>query len=97
MRCLARPGDRVERGQDLFELHTDTPDAVPAALAALDGGYTVADTDAVSRTGRSADERLSAGSADDQVSVGSADDDAPARTARGGADGGVVLDRVGPA
>jgi len=44
IRCLARAGDRVERGQPLFELHTDTPDAVPAALAALERGYRVGDT-----------------------------------------------------
>jgi thymidine phosphorylase len=41
--CLAKPGDPVERGQPLLELHTDTPDAVPAALAALDGGYRIGD------------------------------------------------------
>jgi len=41
--CLARPGDRVERGQPLLELRTDTPDAVPAALAALDGGWRIGD------------------------------------------------------
>ena len=41
--CLARPGDTVERGQPLLELHTDTPDAVPSALAALDGGYRLGD------------------------------------------------------
>jgi thymidine phosphorylase len=39
--CLAKPGDRVEAGQPLLELHTDTPDAVPAALEALAGGYEV--------------------------------------------------------
>jgi thymidine phosphorylase len=41
--CLAKPGDTVERGQPLLELRTDTPDAVPAALAALDGGYQIGD------------------------------------------------------
>ncbi|WP_020668239.1 thymidine phosphorylase [Amycolatopsis nigrescens] len=44
IRCLARPGERVARGQPLLELHTDTPDAVPAALAALDGGLVVSDS-----------------------------------------------------
>ncbi|MFF5991486.1 thymidine phosphorylase [Prauserella flavalba] len=39
VRCLAKPGDRVERGQPLLELHTDTPEAVPAALDALSGSY----------------------------------------------------------
>ncbi|HEX6345028.1 thymidine phosphorylase [Umezawaea sp.] len=42
--CLAKPGDRVERGQPLLELRTDTPDAVPYALEALTGGYAVTDT-----------------------------------------------------
>ncbi len=40
--CLAKPGDRVSEGDPLLELHTDTPDAVPAALSALEGGFTVA-------------------------------------------------------
>ncbi|PXY17282.1 thymidine phosphorylase [Prauserella sp. PE36] len=39
VRCLAKPGDRVERGQPLLELHTDTPEVVPAALEALSGSY----------------------------------------------------------
>ncbi|WP_328606349.1 thymidine phosphorylase [Amycolatopsis sp. NBC_00345] len=42
--CLAKPGDRVSAGDPLLELHTDTPDAVPSALAALEGAYTVADS-----------------------------------------------------
>ena len=40
--CLAKPGDPVTEGEPLLELHTDTPEAVPAALAALEGGFTVA-------------------------------------------------------
>ncbi|GAA4540953.1 thymidine phosphorylase [Amycolatopsis samaneae] len=43
VRCLVKPGEPVAAGQPLLELHTDTPDAVPAALAALDGAYSVAD------------------------------------------------------
>ncbi|WP_158844475.1 thymidine phosphorylase [Saccharothrix deserti] len=39
--CLAKPGDRVAKGQPLLELYTDTPDAVPAALDTLAGGYEV--------------------------------------------------------
>ncbi|GHE95564.1 thymidine phosphorylase [Amycolatopsis deserti] len=35
IRCLAKPGDQVTEGQPLLELHTDTPEAVPAALEAL--------------------------------------------------------------
>ena len=31
--CHAKPGDAVRAGDPLLELHTDTPDAVPAALA----------------------------------------------------------------
>ena len=42
--CLAKPGDRVERGQPLLELRTDTPDAVPAALAAVSGGIEIAES-----------------------------------------------------
>ncbi|MEU0792594.1 thymidine phosphorylase [Amycolatopsis sp. NPDC005961] len=42
--CLAKPGSRVTEGEPLLELHTDTPEAVPAALAALEGGFTVADS-----------------------------------------------------
>ncbi|MEU4801981.1 thymidine phosphorylase [Actinosynnema sp. NPDC023587] len=42
--CLAKPGDRVVAGQPLLELHTDTPDAVAGALAALEGGYALGDT-----------------------------------------------------
>ncbi|WP_425484836.1 thymidine phosphorylase [Amycolatopsis anabasis] len=44
IRCLAKPGERVAAGQPLLELHTDTPDAVPGALAALDGGVLVTDS-----------------------------------------------------
>src|SRR3954454_13132092 len=43
IRLLAGMGDTVESGQPLLELHTNTPDAVPGALAALDGGVVVAD------------------------------------------------------
>ena len=39
--CHAKPGDAVVAGEPLLELHTDTPEAVPAALAALEGGFTV--------------------------------------------------------
>ncbi|WP_410668646.1 thymidine phosphorylase [Amycolatopsis sp. cmx-4-68] len=42
--CLAKPGDEVVSGQPLLELHTDTPSAVPAALAALEGGFTIAES-----------------------------------------------------
>ncbi|WP_436492238.1 thymidine phosphorylase [Actinokineospora sp. HUAS TT18] len=42
--CHAKPGDPVKAGDPLLELRTDTPDAVPAALAALEGAYAVADS-----------------------------------------------------
>jgi len=42
--CLAKPGDPVVEGEPLLELHTDTPEAVPAALAALAGAVSVADS-----------------------------------------------------
>ena len=40
---LADPGAAVEAGQPLLELHTDTPDAVAGARAALDAGVRVGD------------------------------------------------------
>ena len=33
--CLAKPGDEIAAGEPLFELHTDTPERIPAALAEL--------------------------------------------------------------
>jgi thymidine phosphorylase len=41
--CHVKPGERVRRGEPLLELRTDTPDAVPAALAALDGAFHIGD------------------------------------------------------
>jgi thymidine phosphorylase len=41
---LVDPGDVVEAGQPLLELHTDTPDALPGARAALVAGVTITDT-----------------------------------------------------
>jgi thymidine phosphorylase len=35
IRCLAKPGDRVERGQPILELHTDDPARFAAAADAL--------------------------------------------------------------
>jgi thymidine phosphorylase len=43
--CLARRGERVVKGQPLFELHTDRPDTLDAALSVLGTGYRV-DADA---------------------------------------------------
>jgi thymidine phosphorylase len=42
VRCLARPGDRVSAGQPVLELHTDTPETVPAARDALRDAIRVA-------------------------------------------------------
>jgi thymidine phosphorylase len=46
IRCLAKPGDPVEAGAPLLELHTDTPEAIPSALAALDGGIAIGEFEA---------------------------------------------------
>ena len=37
----ARPGETVLRGQPLLDLHTDTPERIPAALEALAGGWEI--------------------------------------------------------
>jgi thymidine phosphorylase len=42
--CHAKPGDQVTKGDPLLELRTDTPEALPAALTALETAYTIADT-----------------------------------------------------
>jgi thymidine phosphorylase len=42
--CLAKPGERVSAGEPLFELRTDTPDAVAGALAALERAVDIADS-----------------------------------------------------
>ncbi len=42
VRLLVELGEPVEAGQPLLELHTDTPDAVPGARAALDGQLVIA-------------------------------------------------------
>jgi len=39
----AKPGDRVAAGDPLMELHTDTADRIPDALAALAGAYDIGD------------------------------------------------------
>ena len=40
----ARPGETVLRGQPLLDLHTDTPERIPAALEALAGGWEIGGT-----------------------------------------------------
>ncbi len=42
--CLAKPGDPVEEGQPLLELRTNNADTIPAAMEALDGAWTIADS-----------------------------------------------------
>jgi thymidine phosphorylase len=37
-----RPGDPVKRGETLYELRTDDPGRIPAALAAADGAVAIA-------------------------------------------------------
>ena len=41
--CLAKPGDRVERGQPILELHTEDRARLEQAIAALDDAVDVAD------------------------------------------------------
>jgi thymidine phosphorylase len=41
--CLAKPGDVLEEGQAILELHTDDVSTIDAALAALRGAIEVAD------------------------------------------------------
>ena len=41
--CRAKAGERVAAGDVLLELHVDDPARMPAALAALDGAFEVAD------------------------------------------------------
>jgi thymidine phosphorylase len=48
IRIHRRPGDPVTAGEPLFTLYTDTPERFAAALAELDGGWSVGDTAPVS-------------------------------------------------
>jgi thymidine phosphorylase len=42
IRCLAKPGDYVQRGEPVLELLADDPDRFAPALEALDGSLTIA-------------------------------------------------------
>ncbi|GLZ39250.1 thymidine phosphorylase [Actinokineospora sp. NBRC 105648] len=42
--CHRKPGEPVAAGDTILELHTDTPEAIPAALSALDGAYAIGDS-----------------------------------------------------
>jgi thymidine phosphorylase len=44
IRIHRRPGEPVVAGEPLFTLYTDTPERFGAAMAALDGGWSVGDT-----------------------------------------------------
>jgi len=44
IRVHRRPGEPVAAGEPLFTLYTDTPERFGAALAELDGGFSVGDT-----------------------------------------------------
>jgi thymidine phosphorylase len=41
--CLAKPGDKVEAGQPLLELHSDDADRFGPALAALEGALSISE------------------------------------------------------
>ena len=41
--CLAKPGDAVEEGQPVLELHLDDPVRLESALEALEGAITIGD------------------------------------------------------
>jgi thymidine phosphorylase len=43
VRIHRRPGEPVAPGEPLFTLYTDTPDRFGAALAELDGAFSVGD------------------------------------------------------
>jgi thymidine phosphorylase len=42
--CLAHPGDRITKGQPLFELHTNNPESLPAAIEALAESWEIGET-----------------------------------------------------
>ena len=44
VRMHRRPGEPVAAGEPLFTLYTDTPERFGAAMAELDGGWSVGDT-----------------------------------------------------
>ncbi|MCV7379011.1 thymidine phosphorylase [Mycobacterium alsense] len=49
VRIHRRPGEPVAAGEPLFTLYTDIPERLGAAMAELDGGFSVADTPPLSR------------------------------------------------
>jgi thymidine phosphorylase len=49
IRIHRRPGEPVAAGEPLFTLYTDTPERFGAAMAELDGGWSVGDAPPISR------------------------------------------------
>ncbi len=49
VRIHRRPGEPVSAGEPLFTLYTDTPERIPAAMAELDGAFTVVDAPPTTR------------------------------------------------
>jgi thymidine phosphorylase len=49
VRMHRRPGEPVAAGEALFTLYTDTPERIGAAMAELDGGWSIGDTPPASR------------------------------------------------
>jgi thymidine phosphorylase len=47
---LAKPGDRVQAGQPLMQLHADDPGRFERALQALDGGFDIGSADGYTAT-----------------------------------------------
>ena len=41
--CLAKPGDEIELGQTILELHAESPDRISRAQSALDGAIEISD------------------------------------------------------
>ncbi|MET0188588.1 MAG: thymidine phosphorylase, partial [Pseudonocardia sediminis] len=52
VRLLVEPGDPVKPGTPLAELHTDTPDRIPSARAALKGAALLITNDPGARVAR---------------------------------------------
>ncbi|GAA2338724.1 thymidine phosphorylase [Saccharopolyspora halophila] len=48
VRCLVKPGERVTAGSPLLELHTDSPDTIPAARESLEGASEISGADRTS-------------------------------------------------
>jgi thymidine phosphorylase len=58
VRCLAKPGEPVQKGQPLLELHTDDPSRLERARQALEGGLRISDSPPVEDQRASVIERI---------------------------------------